>query len=135
MKILPEHETFLTIMSKLIQVVWITFELPIDDINISNNSDTISKKRDDIAIKKKSTFHDDDTEEESHYYDDGAWNSISSSSASIMDLSLLSSSTGSHIVYSDVQFIPPDSGPIENMIEHDVPCRVTGVLARGVIYW
>ena len=127
MKILPEHETLLTVVSKLIQVVWITFELPMHDINISN-CDNFSIHH--IATKK-STFHDDN-EEKQHYYD-GIWNAYIPSSVSILDLSLLLSSANANNVCSDVHYISPELKSIENMmIERDIPCRVTGVLTRGI---
>lgn len=123
MKILPEHETLLSVVSKLIQVVWITFELPMHDINISN-CDNCSKHH--IATKK-STFHYDN-EEEQHYYD-GIWNASIPSSVSIPDLSLILASANAKNVCSDVHYISPELRSIKNvMIEKDFPCRVTGVL-------
>jgi hypothetical protein len=35
MKLLPEHETVFTIVSKLVQVLWTSFELPTDEYNTS----------------------------------------------------------------------------------------------------
>jgi hypothetical protein len=124
MKILPEHETLFTIMSKLIQVVWVTFELPMDEINISQ-SDKLS--RDKVAIKK-STFRADDDEHE-HYIGGG----IARSSASRVDLSSVVPSTSFENINNDDNYYPFDLRLIDSMmIERDFPCRATGVLARGV---
>lgn len=129
MKILPEHETLCTIMSKLIQVVWITFELPMDEIHVSNSSGTISR---DPVTNKKSTFPGD-VDEQEHYYDDD-WNSIAlSSTSSTMDLSFVPPPSSLQNENHYDHYIPPDLRMIDNaMIERDIPCRATGVLARGI---
>lgn len=124
MKILPEHETLFTIMSKLIQVVWVTFELPVDEINISK-SDKVSRDKMEI---KKSTFRADDKEQE-----DYIGSGIALSSASRMDLSPVVSSTSFQNINNDDSYDPFDLRLIDSMmIERDFPCRATGVLARGV---
>ena len=126
MKILPEHETWFTIMSKLIQVVWITFELPLDEINVSHGG----KLSPDQIADKKSTFCANDEEQE-HDYDD--WNTIALSVGSTQDLSSVLSSSSFQNIHNDDDFAPNDLTVIENMmIERDVPCRATGVMARGV---
>lgn len=117
MKILPEHETLITIMSKLIQIVWITFELPMDDLHISNSQDHVPKQL--------LTFHEyDNDEEEVESKYDGAWDSIATSSTPITDF-----------LSPDIQNVHDshDLTVIDTMmIERDVPCRVTGVLNRGI---
>ena len=128
MKILPEHETLLSIMSKLIQLVWNTFELPTDDVNISNGG-TISQ---DLVVNKKKSMSQDNVDVEQHNYD-GIWTSIVPASESLKDLSLLWSATNIPNMCGDDFGIPPDLKSIEHMlIERDVPCRVTGVLTRGI---
>ena len=116
-------------MSKLIQVVWITFELPMDEIHVSNSSGTISR---DPVTNKKSTFPGD-VDEQEHYYDDD-WNSIAlSSTSSTMDLSVAPPPSSLQNTNHYDHYIPPDLRMIDNaMIERDIPCRATGVLARGI---
>ncbi len=126
MKILPEHETLITIMSKLIQIVWITFELPMDDLHISN-SGTFCQ---DYVPSKTLTFDEyDNDEEEVEFKYDGAWNSIATSLTPKMEYS----SPNIQNVCEDYQCTAHDLKAIDTMmIERDVPCRVTGVLTRGI---
>ena len=126
MKILPEHETLVTIMSKLIQIVCITFELPIDDLHISNSGTFCH----DSVPKKTLTFleyENDEEDVESKY--DSARNSI----ATLLKPQMEYPSPSIQNVYDDSQCIPHDLKAIDDMIiELDVPCRVTGVLTRGI---
>ena len=127
MKILPEHETLFTIMSKLIQVVWITFELPMDEIDISNT-------RNEMVNKKSTIRAADDDDQEHHLYDGAAWNSISPASSSSSPSSMLSSTSFQNINHEDNSASSDLRLVDKMMIERDVPCRATGILARGV-YW